>query len=60
MIGGKRTCAERNVANQILDVHAMIQFCQNSFPAVHFELILQMTYNKHYQTCKNGFNLLQH
>ena len=29
----------RNVANQILDVHAMIQFCQTSFPAVHFELI---------------------
>ena len=29
----------RNAASQILDVHAMIQFCQNSFPAIHFELI---------------------
>ena len=29
----------RNAANQILDVHAMIQFCKDSFPAIHFALI---------------------
>ena len=29
----------RNAANQILDIHAMIQFCQESFSAIHFELI---------------------